>query len=111
MRKSAEEKRQEHERARERTWRSFYAKLENAETYEDALDIHNHPVGTNAPGRSYYSNFGFFMHHFAPPDGGSRVELVHYLRLLRNFDQQGVLKEGAFARLEPIFEAAIAERR
>ena len=109
-RKTASERREELDRLRSRAWEDFVRKLERAESYEDALQIHTTPVSTGSPGRSYYSNFGFFMHHFSPPDGATQYELQQYLRLLRCFEKQGALKEGAIEWLEPLFEHAIAAR-
>jgi len=109
-RKTAAERRAEEDRVKERIWESFSRQIERAESYEDALRIHATPVGVDSPGRKFYSNFGFFMHYFSPPDGASKYELQQYLRLLRCFDKQGALKEGALVSLEPIFESAIASR-
>ena len=60
-----------------------------------------------APGRSVYSNFGFFLQTFRPPAGASVVELRIYLELLRRFDEEGVLKDGAYNQHEKTFRGVI----
>jgi hypothetical protein len=105
--KTAEYKRLLSERERERVWSKYISDLERASTYGEAKKIHETPISHSSPGRSFYSNFGFFMHHFMPPDGGSKRELEEFLRLLKCFDEEGVLKAGELQRLEPFFQAAI----
>lgn len=109
-RKTAAEKRAEQEKQKSRAWASYKRKLERAQSFRDALAIQASPVSSSSPGRSFYSNFGFFMHYFSPPSGASVYELEQYLRLLECFEKEGVLKDGAFPKLVKIFVQAISDR-
>jgi hypothetical protein len=104
------ERRAEQNRLRHDVWSEFSDQLRRAETLEDALRLYASAVKPDTPGRSYYSNFGFFLQTFAPPAGASVYELQQYLRLLRCFDNQGIVKGGAMANLVPVLERAITDR-
>jgi len=91
--------------AEQRVWRDFHAKLEAMETLEDALKLFSESPRPDAPGRSFYSNLGFFLRTFAPPFGSNRTERAVYLKFVRGLDRQGLLKPGALS----VIEAAFAE--
>ena len=109
-RKTVAEVRSEEFEAKERAWVNFLPKLRAVSTYEDAMRLHAEPVAQTSPSRSYYSNFGFFLHHFAPPNGANLVELTEYLRILGCFAEQGVTKPEVRAGLEEAIRAAMQQR-
>jgi hypothetical protein len=87
-------------------WSYFFPRLQAAQKYGDAVELVLSAPSHSNPGRKYYSNLGFFMHTFSVPDGSSGSERQEYLRLVRNFDAAGALKEGALAQIEEKFMAA-----
>jgi len=62
------------------------------------------------PGRKYYSNLGFFLSSFIPPDGANTEELTLYLALISRLDQAGNLKPGVAAKVLIDLKAAIQKR-
>lgn len=109
-RKSVAEKRAEQEAAGRNVWREFFPALQQVQSYEEAVILLNQAPREGSPGRGYYSNFGFFMHYFAPPIGASQSELREYLRLIRCFDDQGILKPGGKQSVEIALTEAIKQR-
>jgi hypothetical protein len=109
-RKTAAQRRQEIVDADRRAWEDFLPKLQAVETPLDAIRLAASTVGPNTAGRRYYSNLGFFVQSYWPPDGANSTELVEYLRLIRAFEAQGALKPGVRNELEAKLEAALARR-
>lgn len=108
-RKTEAERREERAAAEARCWEEFRPKLEAAQTYTDAVRLHSQAPPVDAPGRRYYSNLGFFLiHGFAPPPAANSTEWTHYLRLIKNFDEVGILKPGARQQVEEAFKKALS---
>jgi hypothetical protein len=101
------ERRQEKYEAERQAWDFFLPKLRAVSSMKDALMLHAEPVGHESPGRKYYSNFGFFMHYFAAPDGANLTELKEYLRLIDVFDAEGAMKPEARDQVRKAFELAM----
>lgn len=57
-------------------------KIDALESFDDARTLVQSGPQPNEPGRSYYSNFGFFLQAFEKPAGASLEELQTYLRFL-----------------------------
>lgn len=106
-RKTVAERRQERATAEARCWDEFRPKLEAAKTYADAIKLHSQAPPPDAPGRRFYSNLGFFLQGFTPPDGANLTERANYLRLIKNFDDEGLLKPGARQDVEEAFKRAL----
>lgn len=106
-RKTVAERRQETDEAERRAWDSFIPRLRAVSSLKEALLLHAEPVGHDSPGRKFYSNFGFFMHYFAAPDGATLVELNEYLRLLDVFEAEGALAADKKKQLTSAFELAM----
>jgi hypothetical protein len=106
-RKTVAERRQERDEAERQAWDYFLPELRAVTSMKEALMLHAAPVGHDSPGRKYYSNFGFFMHYFAAPDGANLTELTEYLRLVDVFDAEGALKAGARDQIRKAFELAM----
>lgn len=74
------------------------------------LSLLSDSVAPGTPGRSYYSNLGFFMQTFSPPAGANAFELAQYRRLIALFENEGALKPGVRSRFEEALDRAIRER-
>lgn len=109
-RKTATQHRQEAYEADRRAWEIFQPKLAAVQSFNDALLLHAQAVPPDTPGRKYYSNFGFFLQTFAPPDGANLTELVEYLRLIAIFDSEGALKPEVRPQIEARLQEAITRR-
>lgn len=106
-RKTTAQRRQENREAERRAWETFRAKLAAVQSFNDVLKLYNEAVAPDTPGRKYYSNLGFFLQTFAPPNGANVMELWEYLRLITLFDAEGVLQEGACTVIEQSLQSAI----
>ncbi len=102
-RKTETQRRAEWTAAEALRWNEFYKQLENVDSLEGAYKLHSSAPPENAPGRRYYSNFGFFLHYFAPPHGANSTERAQYLRLIKLFDDAGNLSDGAREEIEQAF--------
>ena len=105
-RKTEAERREERAASETRCWEEFRPKLEAAQTYADTINLHSEAPPPDAPGRRYYSNLGFFLQGFTPPQGANLTERANYLRLIKNFDAAGMLKPGARQQVEEAFRKA-----
>jgi len=106
-RKTRAEREQEYDEADQRAWTLFEPKLAALSSYFEALKLVNDAPSPDSPGRRYYSNLGFFMQTFAPPDGSSNREKALYIQLLKKIDQEGALKPGSFEGLEQSLRRAM----
>ena len=107
-RKTAAEQREERAEAEAHCWVEFRQKLEAAQTYEDAIKLHSQAPPESAPGRRFYSNLGFFLiNSFAPPSAANLTEKTNYLRLIKNFDDAGLLKPGSRQQIEEAFKKSL----
>lgn len=106
-RKTVAERRQGADEAERRAWDYFIPRLRAVSSLKEALLLHAEPVGHDSPGRKFHSNFGFFMHHFAAPDGATLAELNEYLRLLDVFEAEGALAADKKKELKSAFELAM----
>jgi hypothetical protein len=109
-RKTQAERRAEWDNARRQAWEQFYPKLEAVQSYEDAQRLVDEAPRPDTPGRPYYSNLGFFVMSFRPPDGANAVELREYARILGLLNEQGRIKAGLGEGLIAEMERAAAER-
>jgi hypothetical protein len=109
-RKTVSERRQASHEEDERSWRAFYSKLSAVQSHIDALRLLSEAPAPDSPGRRYYSNLGFFLQSYAAPAGASFVELNEYHRLIRLFDQEGMLKKGVLPEIEETLLLAIRRR-
>jgi hypothetical protein len=82
-RKTAAQRNLERESASASAWFDFEPKLRALETFEQAQLLVAKAPPVDTPGRPYYSNLGFFLGAFNPPDGASRKELLLYVEFVR----------------------------
>ena len=109
-RKTRSERDAERYEAQQRAWEFFEPKLNALQSFEEALRLVYEAPAPDSPGRSYYSNFGFFLQAFTPPAGGSLAEYGYYLQFVRRLDAAGKLKKGALAKIEADFTQAMKEK-
>ena len=109
-RKTNAERDAERSEAQQRAWEFFEPKLKALQSFEDALRLVYEAPAPDSPGRSYYSNLGFFLQAFTPPAGASLTEYGYYLQFVRGLDAAGKLKEGALAKIEADFARAMKEK-
>jgi hypothetical protein len=81
-RKTKAEQRMEWDEAERRVWDAFLPRLQAAQGIADAIILWSQAVPESRPGRKYYSNLGFFLHTFSPPDGASGYELSLYAQII-----------------------------
>ena len=108
-RKTADERRYEADEAAKRAYEEFRSQAADVRTLADARILVSHARNSD-PGRRYYSNLGFFLNTFAPPDGASLDELSLYLAMVRHFDASGDVKSGALVEIEAALQAAKSRR-
>jgi hypothetical protein len=109
-RKTPAELRQEWLDQEKRSWDEYEPKLAAVNSLDDAWALHREAPGRDWPGHKYYSNLGFFLMNFNPPNDASRSELLHYLTLVRLLDAVGELKPDALPRIEAELLRAIESR-
>lgn len=109
-RKTKAERERERYDASRRAWEVFAPRLERVGSFLEALKLLSDSVPPDTPGRSYYSNLGFFMQTFSPPAGANASELAQYRRLIELFDNEGALKPGVRPHVEEALDRAIRER-
>jgi hypothetical protein len=96
--------------AQRRAWEFFEPKLKALQSFEEALRLVYEAPAPDSPGRSYYSNLGFFLQAFTPPAGASLTEYGYYLEFARRLDAAGKLKKGALATIEGDFARAMKDK-
>ena len=110
-RKTRAERNLEWRRAEGRSWGEFLPKLESLATFADARRVVDEAPPQDTPGRSFYSNLGFFLHTFAPPAGASGTELSLYIQFLQRIDAAGELKPGVKDTLIRVLQEARDAKR
>jgi hypothetical protein len=109
-RKTKAEKEREWARIERQNWDIFRERLEGLQSFAGAAQLVAQAVQPGGPGRRFYSNLGFFLQAFIPPDGASAVELGLYIQLIERMDAGGELKPGAREQVVADLRAAIARR-
>ncbi|MEO7716334.1 MAG: hypothetical protein ABIY70_09020 [Capsulimonas sp.] len=93
-RKTVAEKNAEQEAATQRAWSNFQKKLSSVETVLQVLELYGQAPPVDSSGRKFYSNLGNFLLTFSAPAGASATELREYLRVIKIYDEEGMLKPG-----------------
>jgi hypothetical protein len=109
-RRTEADRRQEHEDAKARAWDSFSKKLGLVNSFGEAKALCGETPPPDAPGRTFYSNFAFFLGNFTIPNGSNRAERALYLALIVRLDAAGELKPGARQTIEEAFRRASGGR-
>ncbi len=110
-RKTRDEIQQELYAADQAVWEKFRPQLAAVKTWEEAKKLHASAVPVDAPGRRYYSNFGFFLHTYGVPSEASYEELVLYAQFIQKLDDAGSLKPGVCEKVLAELQKAIEAKR
>lgn len=109
-RKTKAQRGQERSEAERRQWETFRPRLDALQTYVDAMKLMAEAPPA-APGRSYYSNLGFFLQSFTVPMGSSYGEKALYLQFIQRLDDAGALRPGARIQIEEALRRAMNMRQ
>src|SRR5262245_40511901 len=82
-RKTEAEPRQDQANAGRRVWEGFRFQLAGLKTLADAKVLVSNGPQQGQPGRSYYSNLGFFLRDFIPALGSNDEEKALYIGFIR----------------------------
>lgn len=108
-RKTQAQLRQESYEADRRAWEIFLPQLKAATTLKEAVHLYGSTTPPDSPGRSYYSNLGFFLGNLTAPMGANGTELSQYIRLIDCFEKEGALSTATKTRVEAVLRAALAQ--
>jgi hypothetical protein len=94
QRTNADRRREFDERV-EKIWDAFLRQLAALQTFQEAELLVARAPRPDAPGRKFYSNFGYFLYHdFSLPAGADGTERGYYAAFIRRLDAAGTLKPG-----------------
>jgi hypothetical protein len=109
-RKTKSEKAQEWETAQRRVWNEFRPKLANLKSFAEAeLLVQNEAPPPDSPGRSYYSNLGFFLSSFMVPAQSNVEERKLYLQFIQRLIAAGEVMPEIGNEVEDALRRAISE--
>src|ERR1700722_4111829 len=88
-------------------WELFLPKLRSIKSLADAQAVLGSLPREGEAGRLYYSNLGWFMQFFSPPNCVSIEELTEYLRIFRLTEGELQVSPDVIVAVESTLEAAI----
>jgi hypothetical protein len=109
-RKTKAERDQETANAERRAWDEFCSQFALVKTMGDAHKLVAMAVAPDAPGRRFYSNFGFFLHAFTVPFGSSYEEKEMYIQFIKRLDETKILKAGSAKKIEEDLRKAMGQQ-
>ena len=111
MRRHGGNDKQRHEEARHRAWEYFRTRLEAATGLTDAKKLYSEAPLPDSPGRTYYSNLGFFLFHssFVIPAGSDLSERSLYLTLIERMAARGDIEPDVGKRVQEELRNSISK--
>jgi hypothetical protein len=88
-------------------WELFLPRLRSIKSVVDTQAVLGEIPPKGEAGRLYYSNLGWFMQFFSPPNCVSIEELTEYLRIFRHIDGELRLSPDVILAVENALESAI----
>jgi hypothetical protein len=91
-------------------WNYFYSCLKTLQTLPEALQLVGEAVPSDNPGRKYYSNLGFFLRTFTPPDGANYSEISCYIQFIPHLVRAETIKAEDGEKIIQTLRDALAEK-